>query len=53
MPNKTILFPFEIKIAHSDFCFYGIYYFNKDRPSESLFLFFYFISIITALGCMV
>ena len=42
MPNKMIPFPYEIKITHSDFCYYGIYYSNKDRHSGSLFLFYYF-----------
>ena len=30
MPNKMVLFPYEIKITHSDFCYYGIYYPNKE-----------------------
>ena len=44
MHKKTIPFPYEIKITHSDFCNYSIYYSNKDRRSGSLFilLFFYF-----------
>ena len=53
MPNKMIPFPTEIKITHSDFCYYGIYYSNKDRHSGSLFLFYFFIAIIMALGRMV
>ena len=53
MPNKMIAFSYEIKIIHSDFCFYGIYNFNIDRQSGSLFLFYFFISIIMALGIMV
>ena len=50
MPNKMIPFPYEIKITHSDFCYNGIYYSNKDGQSGSLFLFYFFISIIMALG---
>ena len=50
MPNKMIPFPYEIKISHSDFCYYGIYYSNKDKHSGSLF---FYISIIMALGRMV
>ena len=49
MSSKTIPFPYEIKITHSEFCYYGtIYYFNKDRRSGNLFLFLFF----TALGRM-
>ena len=48
-----IPFPYELKITHSDFCYYGIYYFNKDRQSGSLFLFYFFIFMIMALGRMV
>ena len=53
MPNKMIPFPYEIKITHSDFCYYGIHYSSKDRHSGSLFLFHFFISIIMALRRMV
>ena len=44
MPYKITPFSYEIKITQFDFCYYGIYYSNKDRHSESLFftLFFYF-----------
>ena len=42
MPNKIIPFPYEIKITHSDFCYYGIYYSNKDRHSGSLFFILFF-----------
>ena len=44
MPNKMIPFPNEIKLTHSDFCYYVIYYSNKDKQSGSIFfiLFFYF-----------
>ena len=43
MHKKMIPFPYEIKIAHSDFCYCSIYYSNKDWQSGSLFiLFFYF-----------
>ena len=44
MPNK---------ITVSDSCSYSIYYSNKDRYSASLFLFYFFISVIMALGRMV
>ena len=50
MPNKMIPFSYEIKITHSDFCYYGIYYSKKDRHSGSLFLFYFFVSLIMALG---
>ena len=53
MPNEMIPFSFEIKITHSYFCYYGIYYSNKDGQNESLFLIYFFISIIMALECMV
>ena len=54
MLNKMIPFPCEIKITHSDFCYYSIYYSDKDRHSASLFLFnFFFISVIMTLGRMV
>ena len=49
MPNEMILFSPEIKITHSDFCYYGIYYSNKDRRSGDLILFLFFISILMAL----
>ena len=39
MLNKMIPFHYEIKITHSDFCYYGIYYSNKNRVEA----FFYFI----------
>ena len=39
MPYKMILFPYEIKISHFDFCYYAIYCF-KDRHSGSFFIFF-------------
>ena len=52
MSNKMIPFPNELKITHSDFFYYGIYYFNKDRHSRSLFCYIFFISIIKALGRM-
>ena len=52
MPNKIIPFPYEIKIAHSNFCYYGIYYSNKDRRSGNLFLFYFFIFIVMALERM-
>ena len=45
MPNKMIPFLFEIKITHSDFCFYGIYYSDKERQSGTFFLFYFIISI--------
>ena len=50
MPNEMIPFPYEIKITHSDFCCCGIYYSNKDRHGGSVFLFYFFILIIMALG---
>ena len=53
MLNKMISFPYEIKIAHSDFCCFGIYYSIKLRQSGSLFLFCFFIAIIMALERMV
>ena len=53
MPNKMIPFPYEIKITHSDFCYFGIFYSNKDRQSGSLFLIYFSIFIIMALGRMV
>ena len=42
MPNEMIPFSFEIKITHSYFCYYGIYYSNKDGQNESLFLIYFF-----------
>ena len=53
MPNKMISFPYEIKIIRSDFCYYGIYSSNKDRQSGRIFSFYFFISIIMALGRIV
>ena len=53
MPNKMIPFPYEIKITHSEFCYYGIYYSIKDRQSGNLFSFYRFISITMALERMV
>ena len=55
MPNKMIPFPYEIKITHSDFCCYSIYctiLIEIDR-AEAFFLFYFFISIIMALGRIV
>ena len=49
MPSKMIPFPYKTKITHSGFCYYGIYYSNTDRQGGS-FLFYFFISIIMALG---
>ena len=40
MPNKMIPFSYEKKITQSGFCYYGIYYSNKDRQSGSLSYFF-------------
>ena len=53
MPNKMIPFPYEIKITHSEFCYYGIYYSNNDRQSGSLFFILFYCSVIMALGRMV
>ena len=50
MPNKMIPFSYEIKITHSDFCYYGIYYSNEDRHSGRLFLFHFIVCITIALG---
>ena len=61
MPNKMIPFPYEIK---STYCTGSLLiliavtmarYFssNKDRQSGSLFLFYFFIFVIMALGHMV
>ena len=51
MPNKMVTFPYEVKITHSDFCFYDIYYSNKDCHGGSLFLLLF--SIIMAVERMV
>ena len=48
MPSKMIPFAFEIKITHFDFCYYGIYYSDKDRHNGSFFyLIFYFYRNLT------
>ena len=46
MPNKMIPFPYEIKITHSDFCYYDIYFSNKECYSGSLFLSFFKILLL-------
>ena len=53
MPNKMIPSPFEIKIILFDFCYYGSFYSNTQGQSGSLLLFYFFISIVMALGRMV
>ena len=47
-----IPFPHQIKITHSDFCYYGIYILKKIDIVEAFFISF-FASIIKALGRMV
>ena len=47
MPNKTISFRYEIKITHSDFCYYVIILIKIDTVKA-----FFFI-IMMALGRMV
>ena len=44
MPNKMIPFPHEIKITRPDFCYYVVYYSNKDRQWKPFN--FIFLSII-------
>ena len=41
MSNKAIPFQNEIKLIHSDFCYYGIYYSKKDRQGGSYFYFIF------------
>ena len=53
MPNKMIPFPYEIKITHSDLRYNGIFYSIKNRRSGSLFIFYFIVSIVMALGRMV
>ena len=44
MPNKMISFPYEVKITHSDFCYYGIYYgvLIKIDTVQAFFYFWYY-----------
>ena len=37
-----IPFPYEMNITHSDFCYYDIYYSNKDCHSGSSFFLIFF-----------
>ena len=46
MPNKMIPFPYDKKITHFDFCYYGIYYSDEDRQSGSLFYFIFLFLLL-------
>ena len=51
MPYKMIPFPYEIKITHSDFCYYMVFTFLI--KIDTVEAFYFFISIIMALRRMV
>ena len=44
MPNKMIPFPYEIKITHSDFCYYFVFtiVIKIDRVEAFFFFFNYY-----------